>query len=412
MAIRKPLVLKDDRVQELPDEDQIDSGAEIGKAEAGEEEYTATGGETQIVLQTLTAQQQNQLWLFNQGSRQPRSTWTFTPPSTITFGEPLSAGDHILVVCHTAAIRRVDLAASLNVGDLVPYGFDDLPLNRVRADGSVLAFDDYPLLGAKFGAGPGQTFQVWDLRDVPIWGAGTIPAGTLTGTDNRNFEHGHGVSGVTSENGAHDHAVQATTSQAGGHAHEVNGATSEGGEHGHSVQGNTADAGGHNHPVNLTTSENGAHTHQVSGDTTQNGAHDHGGSTGSSGAQAVGALALFGQGAPPNHVHSIANQPAHFHSFTVVSEEEAAHSHGVAGDTGTESSHAHGVDLTTGQEAAHGHTLNTTSEPEEDHAHEVNTTTAEQPAHGHTVSGSTNLALTEIDIKPRRFYGHWLIVAA
>lgn len=59
-----------------------------------------------------------------------------------------------------------------------------------------------------------------------------------------------------------------------------------------------------------------SHTHSFSDTSTSAGSHDHGGSTGSSGSQAVGILSLLGVGAPPNHTHSISSDGSHTHDVS------------------------------------------------------------------------------------------------
>lgn len=49
---------------------------------------------------------------------------------------------------------------------------------------------------------------------------------------------------------------------------------------------------------------------------TNAGSHNHGGNTGTSGSQAVGILSLLGQGAPPNHTHSISSDGDHTHAIS------------------------------------------------------------------------------------------------
>ncbi|MGJ8685840.1 MAG: phage tail protein [Spongiibacteraceae bacterium] len=56
------------------------------------------------------------------------------------------------------------------------------------------------------------------------------------------------------------------------------------------------------------------HGHTTSGTAASAGDHSH--TTGSSGSQAVGVVSLLGQGAPPNHTHTVSTTGAHTHSVT------------------------------------------------------------------------------------------------
>lgn len=159
----------------------------------------------------------------------------------LIYGRDSAGAEHLLS-------NQASGSIGLEVGDLVPYWFADLPTNRLRCDGSTHDYDDWPVLGAKFGASPGGTFNMPDLRDLPLWGAGNTATGVITGADTVDLAHGHAVSGSTNTAGSHSHTTGSSGSQAVGivsllgtgappnHTHTVS--TAPG--HSHSVTGTAA----------------------------------------------------------------------------------------------------------------------------------------------------------------------------
>lgn len=78
------------------------------------------------------------------------------------------------------------------IGNIEINRFGEVPPKYLALDGNTYNVDDFPVLGLKYGGVPGGTFQVDDYRNLPIWGAGTNPAGSIIGNDTRNLQHDHG----------------------------------------------------------------------------------------------------------------------------------------------------------------------------------------------------------------------------
>lgn len=116
----------------------------------------------------------------------------------IDYGHPYTgAAGHYHMAQQIKDFEAAVLAviASVNatpVGTIIEYAFNDVPTNYLRMDGQTVNYDDYPILGAKYGASPGGTFVLEDMRDIPLFGAsGTNAVRSITGSDTVDLTHTH-----------------------------------------------------------------------------------------------------------------------------------------------------------------------------------------------------------------------------
>lgn len=165
----------------------------------------------------------------------------------------------------------IAISAAATIGMPMPWPFapPSSPPGGVwlDMDGSLYNYDDYPTLGAYYGASPGGTFNIADWRNVPVWGVNDpADAGTETGADSVDVAaaltlsvDASGDNGgwtaplTTSTDGAHTHG-----GATGGPSATINVVSTLGTDpvgddtHTHSISSD----GGHSHTVN-----GGNHTH-------------------------------------------------------------------------------------------------------------------------------------------------------
>ena len=103
------------------------------------------------------------------------------------------------------------IGAATPVGTLIHYAFSDVPSGYLRMDGQTVNYDDYPILGAKYGSVAGGTFVLEDMRGIPLFGAdGSNTARSITGSDTVNLAHTHSTTGTAASAGAHTHTMAHT----------------------------------------------------------------------------------------------------------------------------------------------------------------------------------------------------------
>lgn len=78
------------------------------------------------------------------------------------------------------------------------------------ADGSTLHYDDWPRLGAWYGAAPGGTFAIRDMRNLPAWGHGDEAIGDVVGEDRLDLTHDHAAGTLATASHAHAAGALAT----------------------------------------------------------------------------------------------------------------------------------------------------------------------------------------------------------
>lgn len=78
------------------------------------------------------------------------------------------------------------------------------------ADGSTLNYDDWPRLGAWYGAAPGGTFAIRDMRNLPAWGHGDEAIGDVVGEDRLDLTHDHAAGTLATASHAHAAGALAT----------------------------------------------------------------------------------------------------------------------------------------------------------------------------------------------------------
>jgi microcystin-dependent protein len=176
---------------------------------------------------------------------------------------------------------------NLPAGVILPYAGGEIPSNCMLCDGRALVRADWDLLfqaiGTTWGAPSGSQFNIPDLRDRTLYGAGSVVG--FGGSDGRAFgsrggprhqhyfgqtsdgggNHNHG--GSTSTDGSHTHGAESDMyARTLGNTYIVNsssgnsrylltgymGATAAGGSHSHSI--GTDDSGDHTHWVEGYTS--------------------------------------------------------------------------------------------------------------------------------------------------------------
>lgn len=119
-------------------------------------------------------------------------------------------GDEIGEAAQSEAIAGLQEEVKQPVGAIVPYRFTGFPEKYLELNGAIQQYNEYPELGALYGATPGGTFALDDWRGLPIWGATGADLGTVTGSDDRDLTHTHAM-----QHGHDLSADQATAPQAG-----------------------------------------------------------------------------------------------------------------------------------------------------------------------------------------------------
>lgn len=189
-------------------------------------------------------------------------------------------------------IEYIPAPKALPPGMVVPFPFSTPPSGWLLLDGSTYNYNDYPALGALYGATPGGTFNVHDYRDRVLSGASatnvldsvagadqadlshTHNEGTLSTDTVSDHTHGSGTLGADSV-GDHNHTVDppnTTSTQTGSQAVGVIGLTGIATPPNVTVdvdipQFNTGNAGAHGHSVSGDTGAAGSHGHIITGDT-------------------------------------------------------------------------------------------------------------------------------------------------
>lgn len=163
-----------------------------------------------------------------------------------------------------------NVGAEIAVGDVIlttvaPVAWTD---SFLEPTGQLLAYDDYPALGALFGSTyggsgvPGGNFALPNLvansgylKALPSGGS-PIPPGSLTGGSNSYSlsepnipEHTHSVTGNTTSNGEHSHPLNSPTNNTG----SVNNTVRVGSNVNNATSFTDASTGGHSHTISGTT---------------------------------------------------------------------------------------------------------------------------------------------------------------
>jgi hypothetical protein len=210
-------------------------------------------------------------------------------PETLTVAD---AGKLLTVNAGGTGYENLPPSGSTGTGEIFMWPFDTPPAYGIPC-GATYNYDDYPALGALFGAIAGGTFNVPAVTFVKN------SAGVNTG--NLVLEsvgtHGHTADALAS----HTHGVSVTSAPNHGHSISVNGV----GDHTHP---SSADATYKIQPV--TTGGNSAADQGSS--TGGGGAHSHSASASSAGAHTHIASADAAGGHTPNiNDHVGVNEPAH-----------------------------------------------------------------------------------------------------
>lgn len=176
---------------------------------------------------------------------------------------------------------------NLPAGTILPFAGATIPSNCFLCDGRALVRADYELLfqaiGTSWGAPSGSQFNIPDLRDRALYGAGNVVG--FAATDGRAIgsrggpSHKHTFGQTSDADGNHNHGVSTDTQ--GAHTHQGN--AGEGGIMAYSGPttaplgsggasrylvnnwGALNTQGAHSHDG--ATDDSGDHTHWVSGDT-------------------------------------------------------------------------------------------------------------------------------------------------
>lgn len=108
------------------------------------------------------------------------------------FGRMISEfGSEVGEAAQSAAIAQLRTDVLQPVGGILPYRFDDFPDKYLELNGAIQQYDEYPELGALYGANPGETFQLDDWRGLPLWGGTEADVGSKTGSNIRDLSHDH-----------------------------------------------------------------------------------------------------------------------------------------------------------------------------------------------------------------------------
>ncbi len=160
-------------------------------------------------------------------------------------------------------------------GQVIIWLFDTPPAGFLMIDGATHNYDDYPVLGALFGAGPGEQFTL----PAPTFLKNSFGVNTNTVEPEGVGTHGHS----TSLPAAHDHPVTVVSASSHSHSASVQGS----GSHSHTTDAsrisrstNASSGSARSSVTSLTSSVvsgTGSHTHTAT--VTSGGAHGHSAST-------------------------------------------------------------------------------------------------------------------------------------
>lgn len=150
----------------------------------------------------------------------------------------------------TTVIDRIETEGLQGpTGAIIAYRFASTPAGWLALDGATKNYNDYPALGALYGASPGGTFVLDDYRALPLWGSSGGTLGATTGADTVDISHTHAVSATSSSDGDHNHGGATGTPSATVTPLTLALGSAGSGDHTHSI----STSGAHTHTVSATS---------------------------------------------------------------------------------------------------------------------------------------------------------------